>query len=230
MTDHRGEGRLLTITELHLAAEAVVAHVDGELAPVPRDRANAHLAGCAECRAAVAEQRRAKATLTVAVGPAPSDDLLARLRDIPMTTNLTPPNMVLAVQGNELVWGTAASVAPRGRAKRKAAPKRQNPSRPNGSSRPQPRPSGGNRAHRFSRGFAGVAAAAVVGMLAASATTASSSAGSGSPSRQVAPTSERVGTSGTQSTSIPGNAQLVDTASLFRQRSVSQQQRIVGQR
>jgi len=210
MSEHRGEGRLLTITELHLAAEAVVAHVDGELAPVPRDRANAHLAGCAECRAAVAEQRRAKATLTVAVGPAPSADLLARLRDIPMTTDLTPPNMVLAVQDDQLVWGTAASVAPRGRAKRRAR------SRPV-AGRPKSGPSPRSRAHRLSRGLAGVAAAAVVGMLAASATTASNSAGTGSPSRQVAPQSDQVGTTTGDSTSIPGSPQLVDTRRLFGQ-------------
>jgi anti-sigma factor RsiW len=205
MSDHRG----IALPELHLAVEAVVAHVDGELAPVPRDRANAHLAGCAECRAAVAEQRRAKATLTVAPGPAPSNDLLARLRDIPMTTDLTPPGMVLAVQDDQLVYGTAASVAPRGRAKRAARKTRTRPAEYRPASK---------SVHRISRSFAGVAAAAVVGILAASATTTSTSTGTGSPSRQVAPQNQQSGTQLSRSTSLPGNPQLVDTANtLFGQ-------------
>lgn len=205
MSDHRG----MTLSELHLAAEAIVAHVDGELAPVPRDRANAHLAGCAECRAAVAEQRRAKAALTVAPGPSPSTDLLARLRDIPMTTDLTPPGMVLSVQDDQLVYGTAASVAPRGRAKRAARRTRTRPA----ESRPASK-----SVHRISRSFAGVAAAAVVGILAASATTTATSTGTGSPSRQVAPQNQQSGTQLSRSTSLPGNPQLVDTANtLFGQ-------------
>jgi anti-sigma factor RsiW len=206
MSDHRG----IALPELHLAVEAVVAHVDGELAPVPRDRANAHLAGCAECRAAVAEQRRAKAALTVAPGPAPSNDLLARLRDIPMTTDLTPPGMVLAVQDDQLVYGTAASVAPRGRAKRAA--RKTTRTRP-AESRPASK-----SVHRISRSFAGVAAAAVVGILAASATTTSTSTGTGSPSRQVAPQNQQPGTQISRSTSLPGSSQLVDTTNaLFGQ-------------
>jgi hypothetical protein len=205
------------IPELHLAVEAIVAHVDGELAPVPRDRANAHLAKCPECRAAVAEQRRAKAALTVAAGPSPSSDLLARLRDIPMTTDLVDPGVVLAVQNDELVWGTAASMAPRGRAKRAERTERKTRNRPAGLSRPQSRARHSSQAHRISRGFAGVAAAAVVGMLAASATT--SSGGSAAPSRQVSPAAQQTGTAPGSSTSIPGNAQLVaNTTPLFVQR------------
>ena len=202
------------LPELHLAVEAIVAHVDGELAPVPRDRANAHLAKCSECRAAVAEQRRAKATLTVAAGPSPSSDLLARLRDIPMTTDLVDPGVVLAVQDDEIVWGTAASMAPRGRAKRA---ERRTRNRPAGASRPLQRARHSSQVHRISRGFAGVAAAAVVGMLAASATT--SSGGAASPSRTLTPAAQQTGTTPLSSTSTPGTAHLVgDTSPLFVQR------------
>lgn len=198
---------MTTIPEVHLAAEAIVAHVDGELAPVPRDRANAHLAKCPECRAAVAEQRRAKATLTVAAGPNPSSDLLARLRDIPMTTDLAAPGIVLAVENDEVVWGTAASVAPRGRAKRRARKERARPTGPD-----RPRTHSVHRMHLLSRGFAGVAAAAVVGVLAVSATTASSSGNDG-PGRLTPPVQ---GTGTTSGTSVPGNAQTVEnTTSLF---------------
>lgn len=213
MSDHRG----IALPELHLAVEAIVAHVDGELAPVPRERANAHLARCAECRAAVAEQRRAKAALTVAPGPAPSTDLLARLRDIPMTTDLTPPGMVLAVQDDQLVYGTAASIAPRGRAKRAARKSRTRPA--------EFRPASAS-VHHFSRGFAGVAAAAVVGILVASVSTTSASTstgtGTGSPSRHVAPHNHQSGTQISRTTSLPGSSQLVDTTNaLFGPRQLS---------
>jgi hypothetical protein len=221
---------MTTLPEVHLAAEAIVAHVDGELAPVPRDRANAHLARCAECRAAVAEQRRAKAALTVAPGPKPSSDLLERLRDIPMTTGLAEPGIVLAIENDQLVWGTEASVGPRGRAKRAArkrdrkaeqSVKNKRQDRPSGTARPASRNPRGNRAHRISVGFAGVAAAAVVGMLAVGATTAStggvSSGGGGgrAPLPPITPASQQTGTSGPASTSFPGNAQLVDSSRLF---------------
>ena len=64
------------------------ALVDSELAPAERDRALAHLAGCAECRAAVDVQRRTKAELaaTAAQPTTPSDDLTARLLAIPASS------------------------------------------------------------------------------------------------------------------------------------------------
>jgi anti-sigma factor RsiW len=189
--------------------------VDGELAPVPRERANAHLAKCAECRNAVAEQRRAKAALTVATSPDPSMDLLARLRDIPMTTDLVEPGVVFAVEDDQLVWGSAASIAPRGRAKR-AERKARN--RPAGSARPQTRARHAHQVHRISRSFAGVAAAAVVGMLAVSATTSSSGRTPTSPQLNN-PAAHRAGTTTVGPTSLSGNAQLVaNTTPLFVQR------------
>jgi len=59
--------------------------VDSELSPAERDRALAHLAGCAECRAAVDVQRRIKAELAATAGQpmTPSADLTARLLAIP---------------------------------------------------------------------------------------------------------------------------------------------------
>ncbi len=216
---------MTTLPEVHLAAEAIVAHVDGELAPVPRDRANAHLAHCAECRAAVAEQRRAKAALTVAPGPKPSSDLLERLRDIPMTTGLVEPGIVLAIENDELVWGTETSIGPRGRAKR-AARKRERKAEQSVRTKRQDRPSGTPRpasrrgAHRISVGFAGVAAAAVVGMLAVGATTASTGGASSggnvrTPLPPLTPASQQTGTTGLGSTSFPGGTQLVESSRLF---------------
>lgn len=43
----------------HLSLEAVAAFVDGELTPLAMHRARVHLVHCEECRAEVAQQRRA---------------------------------------------------------------------------------------------------------------------------------------------------------------------------
>ena len=60
--------------------DVVAALVDGELEHAARERAQRHLAHCADCRVEVDAQRRLKARLTGAVDdPAPSDALTARL-------------------------------------------------------------------------------------------------------------------------------------------------------
>lgn len=94
----------MTLPDVHLAAEAIAAYVDGELAPTPADRAATHLARCRECRVAVAEQRQAKLALGVAETPDPSADLLARLHEIPMTADIGGSDVMLAVDGDEVVW------------------------------------------------------------------------------------------------------------------------------
>jgi len=69
----------------HLAVDAVVAFVDGELGPGARDRAAAHLTECQSCGAEVAAQRQARS-----------------VRDIPQTADLPGPPIGLAVsaEGN----------------------------------------------------------------------------------------------------------------------------------
>lgn len=62
--------------------DIVAALVDNELSHDGRDRALAHVAGCAECRAEVDRQRRLKALLANQADPAPSADLQGRLRAI----------------------------------------------------------------------------------------------------------------------------------------------------
>jgi anti-sigma factor RsiW len=59
--------------------ELAAALADGELDHDARDRAFAHLAGCAQCRADVDVQRRMKSLLANQPDPAPSAELLARL-------------------------------------------------------------------------------------------------------------------------------------------------------
>ena len=53
----------MSITESHLAQEAIAALVDGELAAGAANRAARHLTGCAQCRLAVQAQREAKEAL-----------------------------------------------------------------------------------------------------------------------------------------------------------------------
>lgn len=69
----------------HLSLEAVAAFVDGELTPIAMHRARVHLVHCEECRAEVAQQRRASeqlkncvATETIKV----STELKAKLTSI----------------------------------------------------------------------------------------------------------------------------------------------------
>lgn len=78
----------MTIPESHLALEAIAALVDGELPAGPAGRAARHLAGCAQCRMAVAAQREAKEALHGCDDVAVPGDLLSRLRAIPFTTDV----------------------------------------------------------------------------------------------------------------------------------------------
>src|SRR6266576_773112 len=59
--------------------EQVSALVDGELDHDARDRALAHLTGCAECRAEVDAERRAKARLGQLADPVMPFEVTARL-------------------------------------------------------------------------------------------------------------------------------------------------------
>ena len=82
--------------------ERLTALVDGELGHEERDRALAHLAGCAQCRDEVAALRRLKGRLRDLSGSPvadeagdlpsddlPSDDFLSRLRSLPASAG--PP-------------------------------------------------------------------------------------------------------------------------------------------
>ena len=103
MTDLRGR----TFSDLlaglnagqHLAVDAVVAFVDGELALAARDRAAAHLMVCSSCAAEVAAQRQARSVVRSAQCPPAPADLLAALHDIPHTADLSDPPPGLAGTG-----------------------------------------------------------------------------------------------------------------------------------
>lgn len=87
----------------HLAVDAVVAFVDGELGPAARDRAAAHLMVCPSCAAEVGAQRQARSVMRSAVCPPAPADLLAALRDIPHTADPPDPRSRLATNGEDMV-------------------------------------------------------------------------------------------------------------------------------
>lgn len=188
----------MTLPEVHLAAEAIAAYVDGELAPTPADRAAAHLAHCRECRVAVAEQRQAKVALGVAQTPDPSADLLAKLREIPMTADIGRPDGMLAVEGDELVWGRP----PRdGGHDRKTRPPASRPPSAQVTRRRRTL-----RLRLLGPGLAGAAAAVVVGVLAV---VVSSSGGGGSQTPQLPAPARPVGTLTPAPASNPPGAGIV---------------------
>jgi Putative zinc-finger len=78
----------VSLPESHLAQEAIAALVDGELSGGAAGRAARHLAGCVQCRMAVAAQREAKAALQRDVDLAVPCDLLSRLKAIPFTAEV----------------------------------------------------------------------------------------------------------------------------------------------
>jgi hypothetical protein len=78
----------MSMSESHLAQEAIAALVDGELSGGAAGRAARHLAGCAQCRMAVGAQREAKAALQAPEDVAVPCDLMSRLRAIPFTVEI----------------------------------------------------------------------------------------------------------------------------------------------
>jgi anti-sigma factor RsiW len=67
------------------------ALVDGELSHDDRDRALAHIAGCAQCRALADAERSLKAQLDAMPMPEPSARLMAALFQIPQAHRPTQP-------------------------------------------------------------------------------------------------------------------------------------------
>lgn len=84
----------------HLATEAVVAYVDGELSVTAHERATRHLAACAMCTAEVAAQRQARAAVRSATTPSMPPALLAALHAIPQSAELPPSPDGLAIDAD----------------------------------------------------------------------------------------------------------------------------------
>ncbi|WP_258343005.1 zf-HC2 domain-containing protein [Saccharopolyspora gregorii] len=97
MTVRRGWG----LSEQHLALDALVAFVDGELTAGAHDRAAAHLARCPACAAEATAQRQARAAVRSASCPSMSAGLLQALQSIPSSAELPaqPDGLALTEEG-----------------------------------------------------------------------------------------------------------------------------------
>jgi anti-sigma factor RsiW len=97
--------------------DQVAAFVDGELGFAARERALEHLSRCAECRAAVEEQRRVKARVQTLPTTEPSADLLSSLTRVAASETAATPGAIRAsrrlgrLRHGGLVLAGAGSVA-----------------------------------------------------------------------------------------------------------------------
>lgn len=109
----------------HLALDAVVAYVDGELPAGPAGRAAAHVDRCPACAGEVMAQRQARRRLRRADAPGVPDSLLCSLRAIPSCAELpeAPAGLTLDGDGNFVV-PSAPSAERAGRAARGAGARR----------------------------------------------------------------------------------------------------------
>lgn len=94
----------------HLSDEAVAAFADGVLGDTARQRAQSHMAGCAECSDAVYGQRAARAALRSALSPRLPAGLFERLRELPITAELPLIQLpaALSAEGQPLFASTGA--------------------------------------------------------------------------------------------------------------------------
>jgi hypothetical protein len=90
--------------EEHLATDAIVAFVDGELGLSAHERAARHLSRCPSCTAEVAAQRQARTAVRDAGAPAIPQSLLAALHTIPLRAPLDPsPDQLAVTDDGQLV-------------------------------------------------------------------------------------------------------------------------------
>ncbi|HEY6747897.1 MAG TPA: zf-HC2 domain-containing protein [Mycobacteriales bacterium] len=169
----------MTLPDLHLGEDALVAYVDGMLSPAADERAARHLRSCPECQRAIDAEREAKALLGATPDPSLPAGLMARLLDVPMTADLPSTDRVLAVDGESFGWSTGGAPFPHVAERRAAAPARPRASTgPAGSTRPAGRSA---RARRTRRGLAVSLAGLAFGVIASAAST--TAPGSAAPSR-----------------------------------------------
>lgn len=79
--------------------DRIAALADGELSHAERDRALAHVAGCASCRAALEEQRAVRLLLASAAVPEPAPETVATLLSLAAPGGPLPPRARSMPQG-----------------------------------------------------------------------------------------------------------------------------------
>jgi anti-sigma factor RsiW len=141
--------------------DRVSALVDGELGHEARERALAHVAHCADCRADLAAERAVKALLTSAAAPEPPQSLVDALQALAEPGGPLPPRARTMPQGP-----VVPDLPPPGRS-------------PRGERRDSRRP-GASRARRRTRVLTAGALSAA-GLVLATAFVAGGTAASGGP-------------------------------------------------
>lgn len=92
----------------------ISALVDGELGHAARERAQAHVAHCAECRELLEAERSVKDLLAASAVPGPSDSMLAALQALAQPGNPVPPRARTMPQGPVVPVLPPPGRAPRG--------------------------------------------------------------------------------------------------------------------
>lgn len=170
----------MTLPDLHLGEDALVAYADGVLSPAADERAARHLRSCPECQDSIDAEREAKALLGASPDPMLPAGLMARLLDVPMTADLGSSDRILAVDGDSFGWSTGTAPFPHVVERRAGTSARPRVAsvRPGGSTRPAGRSA---RARRTRRGLAVSLAGLAFGVIASAAST--TAPGSAAPSR-----------------------------------------------
>lgn len=177
--------------DVHLASDAVIAYVDGELPDVAVRRAREHMRACTECRTVVDRHRLAKAMLGSTTAPGLSDDFMRRLRAIPGTASSPARDFLLAAGqvGVSFTGATRPEQAPPpqpGPAQPEPSPPEPSPPEPSQHVSTPPGPTPTSQPHlgpRLRRGLGGTAVGVAVGAIAIAGTLAQSP-GTQSPGTQ----------------------------------------------
>jgi anti-sigma factor RsiW len=97
--------------DTHLSEEAVAACADGVLSGMAQERANRHIASCAECAQAVKVQREAVWALRTAPAPPLPAGLFDRLKDVPLTTPIRTAPTAIGPDGSAVLPNFAPMAA-----------------------------------------------------------------------------------------------------------------------
>lgn len=94
----------------HHLGDRLAAYIDGELPAATRQLVAAHLAMCSTCRVAAVREARTKSNLRDLGGPAPSNDLMASLLNLPGSTPAPPaPPAAMSPSSSDSAFPVAGS-------------------------------------------------------------------------------------------------------------------------
>lgn len=178
--------------EEHLG-DRLAAFVDGELRDDQRERVQAHLVTCPQCKAEADEQRRLKSAVAGAIPPAVSASLLARLQGLPSESGGDSGGFGSGFRGGQSGFGGGGELSGGRRGRSYLAAGRGEAGqdgRPDGGFRIHPQGKPAPRSRRFAFAAAGafsLAALALGGALPLDAVLEGVSAGDPGPGASAAP-------------------------------------------